>query len=114
LIRVRFVHFIRYSVLAAGILTSAYIVFIVGWQITIFVHDGIWPHLTVSSALDLLNHNHGHDYETQATRSIRGANMDELTDALLGLPATMPLFVAAILLAVFYFYLRRVAKGVEK
>ena len=103
-----FIRVTKIIVLAAGILTGAFIVFVVGWQLTTFVEQGSWPSLTISSALEILNQNHSHNYITQATRGIGHAQTGGLLDALLSLPVIAPLIIAAVLLSAFYLYLTRI------
>jgi hypothetical protein len=108
-----FVGFVRVTkiiVLAAGLLTGAFIVFVLGWQITTFLEPDSRPSLTISYALEILNQNHGHNYATEATRSIGHAETGGLVDALLNLPVIAPLIIAAVLLSAFYLFLMRIER----
>jgi hypothetical protein len=105
---VGFIRVTKIIVLAAGILTGAFIVFVVGWQITTFVEQGSWSSPTISSAREILNQNHSHNYVTQATRNIGHADAGGLVGALLSLPIIAPLIIAAVLLSAFYVYLTRI------
>jgi hypothetical protein len=97
----RLIRIIRIYTLAADILTGAYIVLTIGWQITTYVETGRWSGLAVSSALDMLNQIQGNDYATQATRGVRVAHEIGLVDTLFGLPAVAAMIVIVILLTAF-------------
>jgi hypothetical protein len=94
--------FIKIVTLVGEILTAAYIVVIVAWQLTTFAEGKPLPAFTVSYALDLLNLDHGHNYLAQATRGIRSVDVSALMDSLSNLPAVVPLIIAAILLVIYY------------
>jgi hypothetical protein len=106
----RFIRVAKIMVLTAAVLTGAFIIFVVGWQVTTFIEQGSWPSLTISSALELLNQNHGHNYETQSTRSVGHTDTGGLVDVLLSLPVVALLIVAAVVLSAFYVHLARVER----
>jgi len=68
-----------------------YAVFVVGWQINTFLRQGSWPALPLSFFFNKLD---------------RG----DAVDALLRVPAIVPLLLAAVLLTAFYLWLTHTEK----
>ena len=99
----RLIRFTRMTALVADIWTILYAVLIVGWQITSLLREGSWPALPLSSIINKLEYNRG---AIDATASA-GTNV---VDALLRVPAIVPVLLAAVLLTAFYLWLTDIEK----
>jgi hypothetical protein len=91
------------AALVADIWTIFYAVLIVSWQIENFLKAWNWPALPLSSIINKLEYNRG---AIDATVSA-GTNV---VDALLRVPAIVPVLLAAALLTAFYLWLARTEK----
>ena len=95
----RFLRFARTMALAANIWTIFCAVLIVGWQIIIFFREGSWHALPISFFFSTPEHSRGEIY---STASIDPTN---LVDAVLEIPAILPLLLAVALLTAYYLWL---------
>jgi hypothetical protein len=91
------------AALVADIWTIFYAVLIVSWQTENFLKAGSWAALPLSSIINKLEYNRG---AIDATASA-GTNV---IDALLRVPAIVPVLLAAALLTAFYLWLARTEK----
>jgi hypothetical protein len=98
------------AALVADVWTIFYAVLIVGWQTTIFLKDGRWPALPLSSIFNKLNIDHAPIYATARTGEIEKSQLATMLDALLRIPATVPLLLAMVLLTAFYLWLTHTEK----
>ena len=98
------------AALIADLWTFAYVFLIVGWQINIFLKKGSWPTLSAKSALNTLGQGHHVIYATAQTRGDEGNHLSNAVDALLQVPAIVPLLLAAALLTTFYKWLKDVER----
>ena len=99
----RLVRFARMTALVAVIWTIFYAVLIVGWQIIIFLRDGSWRTLPLSTVLNTLESSRGEIYSAKIERSYP----TNLAEALLQVPVIVPLLAAAALLTAFYLWLSK-------
>ncbi len=106
----RFIRCAKIAALIAGIWTISYVFLIVAWQIVIFLSGGDWPAVPVKFVLNRLKYGRGIIYETASTRGIGGSHLETASNALLQLPAIVPLLFAAVLLAIFYLWLSHTEK----
>ena len=106
----RLIRFARMAALIADLWTIAYVFLIVGWQINIFLKEGSWPALSVKSALNTLGRDHHVIYATAQTRGDEANHLSNAVDALLQVPAIVPLLLAAALLTAFYKWLKDVER----
>jgi hypothetical protein len=106
----RLIRFTRIAALVADVWTLIYAVLIVGWQITIFLRKGSWPALPLSSAFTKLETDRGTIYATASISEIKRNHLTNAVDALLGIPAIVPLLLAVGLLTVFYLWLTHIEK----
>jgi hypothetical protein len=93
------------TALVANIWTIFYAVLIVSWQIENFLKAGSWPALPLSSIIKL-EFNRGAIYATASAHEIESS----VVDALLRVPAIVPLLLASALLTAFYLWLARTKK----
>ena len=110
----RLIRFARIAALVADIWTIFYAVLIVGWQTTIFLKDGSWPALPLSSIFNKLNIDHAPIYATASTGETEKSQLASILDALLRVPAIVPLLLAMVLLTAFYLWLARTEKKVQR
>jgi hypothetical protein len=98
------------TALVADIWTILYAVLIVGWQITSLLREGSWPALPLSSIINKLEFNRGAIYATASTDEIERSQLANVIDAMLRVPAIVPLLLAAALLTAFYLWLTDIEK----
>ena len=98
------------TALVADIWTILYAVLIVGWQITSLLREGSWPALPLSSIINKLEFNRGAIYATASTGEIERSQLANVIDAMLRVPAIVPLLLAAALLTAFYLWLTDIEK----
>ena len=96
--------------LIADLWTIAYVFLLVSWQISFFLKEGSWPALSVKSALTTLGRDRHVIYATAQTRGDEGNHLSNAVDALLQVPAIVPLLLAAALLTAFYKWLKDVER----
>ena len=106
----RLIRFAKIAALGSAILTVSYAILLLGWQTYTFLSEGDWPAVPVKFALNKLKNGHGVIYETARTRGIAGNQFTDASDALLQIPAIVPLLFAAVLLIVFYLWLSHIEK----
>jgi hypothetical protein len=98
------------TALVADLWTILYVVLIVGWQITSLLREGSWPALPLSSIINKLEFNRGAIYATASTGEIERSQLANVIDAMLRVPAIVPLLLAAALLTAFYLWLTDIEK----
>jgi hypothetical protein len=98
------------AALVADIWTIFYAILVVGWQITVFLKDKSWPALPLSSIFRKLNIDHAPIYTTASTGGIEKSPPATIIDALLRIPAIIPLLLAMALLTAFYLWLTHTEK----
>jgi hypothetical protein len=98
------------AALVADIWTILYAVLIVGWQITSLLREGSWPALPLSSIINKLEFNRGAIYATASAGEIERSQLANVIDAMLRVPAIVPLLLAAALLTAFYLWLTDIEK----
>jgi len=98
------------TALVADIWTILYAVLIVGWQITSLLREGSWPALPLSSIINKLEFNRGAIYATASADEIERSQLANVIDAMLRVPAIVPLLLAAALLTAFYLWLTDIEK----
>ena len=101
----RLIRFARRTTLVAVIWTIFCAVLIVGWQMTIFLREGSWHALPLSSVFNTLESNRAEIYSTASIDKIERSHSANLADALLHVPVIVPLLLGAALLIAFYFWL---------
>jgi hypothetical protein len=106
----RLIRFTRMTALVADIWTILYAVLIVGWQITSLLREGSWPALPLSSIINKLEFNRGAIYATASAGEIERSQLANVIDAMLRVPAIVPLLLAAALLTAFYLWLTDIEK----
>lgn len=106
----RLIRFARMTALVADIWTIFYAVLIVGWQIIVFLRDGSWRALPLSTVFHTLEYSRGESYSAKIERS----HSTNLAEALLQVPTIMPLLSAAALLTAFYFWLSNIERRYSK
>ena len=89
--------------LVADIWTIFYVVLIVGWQIIIFLRDGSWRALPLSTVFNMLEYGRDESYSAKIERN-HPAN---LAEAFLQVPTILPLLSAAAILTAFYLWLSK-------
>ena len=94
------------TALVADLWTILYVVLIVGWQITSLLREGSWPALPLSSVINKLGYERGAINATASAHEIESS----VLDALLRVPAIVPLLLASALLTAFYLWLARTEK----
>jgi hypothetical protein len=104
----RLIRSAKIAALVAAVGTVSYVVFIVSWQVSVFLSKGDWPAVPVKVVLKELSSGRAGLYEAAATRGIGGSQMP--FSELLQLPAIVPLLFATVLLTVFYLWLSHVEK----
>ena len=102
----RLIRFAKIAALVAIAWTFFYAVFIIGWQINIFLRQGSWPTLPLSSVINKLEYEPGAIYATASAHEIESS----VVDALLRVSAIVPLLLASALLTAFYLWLARTEK----
>jgi hypothetical protein len=102
----RLVRFAKVASLVANAWTIFYAVLIVGWQITSLLREGSWPALPLSSVINKLGYERGAIYATASAHEIESS----VVDALLRVPAIVPLLLASALLTAFYLWLASTEK----
>jgi hypothetical protein len=98
------------TALVADLWTILYVVLIVGWQITSLLREGSWSALPLSSIINKLEFNRGAIYATASTGEIETSQLANVIDAMLRVPAIVPLLLAAALLTAFYLWLTDIEK----
>ena len=98
------------TALVADLWTILYVVLIVGWQITSLLREGSWSALPLSSIINKLEFNRGAIYATASTGEIETSQLANVIDAMLRVPAIVPLLLAAALLTAFYLWLTDMEK----
>jgi hypothetical protein len=98
------------TALVADLWTILYAVLIVGWQITSLLREGSWPALPLSSIINKLEFNRGAIYAIASTGEIERSQLANIIDAVLRVPAIVPLLLAAALLTAFYLWLTDIEK----
>jgi hypothetical protein len=101
----RLILFTRITALVANIWTIFCAVLIVGWQMTIFLREGSWHALPLSSVFSELKSSRGEVYSTASIDKIERSHLTNLADALLQVPVVVPLLLGAALLTAFYLWL---------
>ena len=102
----RLVRIAKVASLATNAWTIFYAIVIVGWQITSLLREGSWPALPLSSVINKLEYEPGAIYATASAHEIESS----VLDALLRVPAIVPLLLASALLTAFYLWLARTEK----
>jgi hypothetical protein len=110
----RLVRFTRMTAFVADIWTILYAVLIVGWQISSLLREGSWPALPLSSIINKLEFNRGAIYATASAGEIEISQPANVIDAMLRVPAIVPLLLAAALLTGFYLWLTDIEKRYSK
>jgi hypothetical protein len=93
------------TALVADIWTVFCAALIVGWQMIVFLREGSWHALTLSSVFNTLESSSGEVYSTASIDKIKSSHPANLADALLQVPVIVPLLLGAALLTVFYLWL---------
>src|SRR5450631_1333837 len=102
------------AALVADIWTIFYAVLIISWQIENFLIAGSWPALPLSSIINKLEFNRGAIYATASAGEIEISQPANVIDAMLRVPAIVPLLLAAALLTGFYLWLTDIEKRYSK
>jgi hypothetical protein len=102
----RLIRFTKVVSLVANAWTIFYAVLIVGWQITSLLRGRSWPALPLSSVINKLGSERGAIYATTSVNEIESS----VVDALLRVPAIVPLLLVSALLTAFYLWLARTEK----
>jgi hypothetical protein len=93
----------------AAIIGAAWTLFvcfsIIGWQAWIWADEGNWPILQFSDVMDSLRSPSSAIYMTASSDEFEKSN---LLEAILSIPAIVPLLVASAMIIGFYFWLRRI------
>ena len=100
-----FIRFARMTALVADIWTMFCAVLIAGWQMIIFLREGRWHALPLSSVFGTLESSRGEVYSTASTDKIERGHVTNLVDVLLQVPVIVPLLLGAALLTAFYLWL---------
>ena len=103
----RLVRFTRVTAFVAAACTLCCAVLIVGWQTVSWLKEGTWPVLRLSTVIKKLKGDRGEIYVIASADEIEKSLPTSLVDALLGVPAIVPLLVAFILMVAFYLWLKR-------
>jgi len=98
------------TALVADIWTILYAVLIVGWQITSFLREGSWPALPLASVINKLELSGGAINATASVGKTQRGQLEYVTDAMLSVPAIVPLLLAAALLTAYYLWLTDIEK----
>jgi hypothetical protein len=106
----RLIRFARMAALVADVWTIFYAVLIISWQIENFLIAGSWPALPLSSIINKLEFNRGAINATASAGEIEISQPATVVDAILRVPAIVPVLLAASLLTAFYLWLGRTEK----
>ena len=101
----RLIRFARMTALVADIWTIFCAVLIVGWQMIVFLREGSWHALPLSSVFNTLESSRSEIYSTASIDKIERSHPANLADALLQVPVIVPLLLGAALLTAFYLWL---------
>jgi len=101
----RLIRFARMTALVADIWTIFCAVLIVGWQMIIFLREGSWHALPLSSVFSAPKSSRGEVYSTASIDKIERSHLTNLADALLQVPVIVPVLLGAALLTAFYLWL---------
>ena len=110
---VRLVRFAKLTTLIAGVWTTFYAVFVVGWQITIFFKDGSWQALPLSLVFNT-SEDQREVYLTASIDKIGANRATNVIDLLLQMPIIVPLILAAAFLMAFYLWLSDIERRLTK
>ena len=108
-VSLRLIRFARMTALVADIWTIFCAVFIAGWQMIIFLREGNWHALPLSSVFNTLKSDRDEIYSTASIGKIEWTHLN-LLDALLQVPVIVPLLLVAALLTAFYLWLSNTEK----
>jgi hypothetical protein len=106
----RLIRFAKIAALFAGALTIFCAFVIVGWQMTSFLKDGSWPALPLSSVVNMPGYRRDAIYLSASVNEIERNQLATVIDALLRIPAIVPLLLALVPLTAFYRWLTRTEK----
>ncbi len=81
---------------------------IVGWQAWTWAAEGSWPTLLLSDVMDRFRSADGPVYVTASVEESEKSSTSYLFDAILSIPATVPLLVASAMIIGFYLWLRKI------
>jgi hypothetical protein len=101
----RLIRFARMTALVADIWTIFCAVLIVGLQMIVFLREGSWYALPLSSIFNTLESSRSEIYSTASIDKIERSHPPNLADALLQVPVIVPLLLGAALLTAFYLWL---------
>jgi hypothetical protein len=107
----RFIRFAKIATLVAAGFTTFYVILIIGWQITSLLRDGSWPALPLSSVMNMMEHGRDAIYVPASADEIERGPLANMLDALLRVPAIVPLLLALALLTAYYRWLTRIEKN---
>lgn len=103
----RLVRFAKVTALVADIWTIFCAVLVLGWEMLIFLKEGSWHTLPLSSVFNTTRFSND---EVYSTASIDIIKKDHPVDALLQIPVIVPLLLAAALLTLFYLWLLNIER----
>ena len=106
----RLIRFAKMATLVAGILTIFEAVLVVSLQVVVFLREGSWHALTVSSVFDNTKTGRGGIYVPASVGEVEKNHQTDVVDALLQVPVIVPLLLAAALLTAFYLWLTHTEK----
>jgi hypothetical protein len=98
------------TALVADIWTIFCAVLIVGWQSIVFLREGSWYALPLSSVFNTLEYSRGEIYLAASFDKIGRHHQANLADVLLQIPVIVPVLLGAALLTAFYFWLLNAEK----
>jgi len=78
---------------------------IVSWQLIIFLREGAWYALPLSSVFNRLENGHGEIYLAASRDKNESSHLPNLADLLLQVPVIVPVLFAMALLTAFYLWL---------
>jgi hypothetical protein len=107
----RFIRFAKIATLVAAALTTFYVILFFGWQITSLLRDGSWPALPLASVMNMLEHGRDAIYVAASADEIERGPLANMLDALLRVPAIVPLLLVLALLTAYYRWLTYIEKN---
>jgi hypothetical protein len=109
----RFVRLARLITTLSAALTILCAVMVVGLQVTSWIKNGVWEAYLVSSVIESMKSDR---YDVYITASVdrQGTVRHGMLDWVMGIPAIVPLVVAAVLHFAFYSYLATLEEKVSK
>ena len=102
------------TALVADIWTIFCAVLLVGWQVFVFLREGSWHPLPLSSVFNTLKSSGSEIYSTASIDKIGRSHPTNLVDALLQVPIIVPLILGAALLTAFYLWLSDTERRIRK